>query len=285
VFGEQILNWQRVSVIGGLRYEHNETFGDRAVPRVAVTLLALRGGELFSGTRLKFAYGEGIKAPRFEESFASGPFITPNPHLKAESNRSFETGVQQSLRGGKYAASATYFNNLFRDRIDFSFDPNTGLGEYVNVNRALAHGAELEFDAHPLSRLSVTAAYDYTSTQILVAPFAFDPLLAGGRPLLRRPKHAGSLLVTWIGNKWGADVAGTFIGRRADSDFEGLLPPVTYAAGYGRVDFGAWRAVTSRVTAYVKVGNALNRHYEQVAGYPALRANFRAGLRFRVGGE
>jgi outer membrane receptor protein involved in Fe transport len=48
---------------------------------------------------------------------------------------------------------------------------------------------------------------------------------------------------------------------------------------------GAWYAINSRVTAYVNVENALNKHYEEVVGYPALRANFRAGMRFRIGGE
>ena len=44
-------------------------------------------------------------------------------------------------------------------------------------------------------------------------------------------------------------------------------------------------SVHRRVTAYVNVENALNKHYEEVVGYPALGANFRAGLRVRIGGE
>jgi outer membrane receptor protein involved in Fe transport len=39
------------------------------------------------------------------------------------------------------------------------------------------------------------------------------------------------------------------------------------------------------VTAFLSVENLLNKRYEEVAGYPALKANFRAGLRFRFGGE
>jgi outer membrane receptor protein involved in Fe transport len=31
--------------------------------------------------------------------------------------------------------------------------------------------------------------------------------------------------------------------------------------------------------------NLLDREYNEVVGYPALGINFRAGLRFRVGGE
>jgi outer membrane receptor protein involved in Fe transport len=51
------------------------------------------------------------------------------------------------------------------------------------------------------------------------------------------------------------------------------------------VNLGGWYAINSHVTAYANVDNVLNRRYEEVAGYPALKANFRAGMRFRFGGE
>ena len=89
--------------------------------------------------------------------------------------------------------------------------------------------------------------------------------------------------MTYLGSLWGASLGGTFVGRRADSDFLGFN--VNHAAGYARVDLGGWYAINSRVTAYVNVENALNEHYNEVVGYPALSANFRAGLRFRIGGE
>jgi outer membrane receptor protein involved in Fe transport len=38
------------------------------------------------------------------------------------------------------------------------------------------------------------------------------------------------------------------------------------------------------VTAYANVENVLDKRYEEVAGYPALKANFRAGMRLRFGG-
>ncbi len=286
VYGQEVLTWKRVSVIAGARFEHNESFGNRGLPRVAANLLAFKGGEIFSGTRLRFAYGTGIKEPRFEESFGVGGFgIIPNRNLKPEENRSLEAGVQQSFIRGKYWLGATYFNNQFTNQIEFSFDPATFVSQYVNINRALAHGAEAEFRARPWSRLSVDASYTYTSTQILQAPLASDPLLMAGAPLLRRPRHAGSLLAEYSSRRWGGDLGVTALGRRADSDFLGLVPPVTYSAGYARVDFGVWHALTGRMTAYLNVENALNRHYEEAAGFPALRANFRVGMRFRVGGE
>lgn len=284
VYGQELLTLGRLSLIGGARFVHNETFGNKGVPRVAVTFQALRGGETFSGTAFRFAYATGIKEPRFDEAFARGPFILPSPALKAEENRAFEAGFQQGLLGGRFALTATYYNNLFRNQIDFqtiSFAPF--LGQYLNINKSIAHGAEVELKGHLLHRLTLDAGYNYASTQILEAPAAFDLLHAPGSPLIRRPKHSGSLLLTYTGNRWGGNLGTTVVGRRADSDF--LIFNIDHAAGYARVDLGAWYAFTSRLTAYVNVENVLDKQYEEVVGYPSLGANFRAGMRFRIGGK
>ncbi len=290
LFVQQRVSRGRLSVVGGLRYAHNDSFGDRAVPRVALTFLALRGGQRLSGTRLRFSYAQGIKAPRFEESFGiSGVFPSdPNPNLKPEENRAFEAGFEQSLFDGKYALSAVYFNNHFRNQIEFTTNPQDFNGQYVNVNRSLAHGVEIEFKGRLVSRVSLDSAYNYTSTQILEAPLCTpqnfcDPLLAAGEPLIRRPRHSGSLLLNYLGSRWGGNLGGSFVGRRADSDFLGL--GINHAAGYARIDLGGWYAINSHVTSYVNVENALNKQYEEVVGYPALGINFRAGLRFRFGGN
>jgi outer membrane receptor protein involved in Fe transport len=277
-----------LAAIAGVRYAHNETFGDKAVPRVALSLLALRGGSFLSGTRLRFSYSTGIKEPRFEESFPSDAFTKPNPNLRAEENRAFEAGIEQNIMAGKYSLSAVYFNNLFQHQIDFSCCDAQFRGQYVNINKSMAHGAEVQLKGRITARLSLNGGYLYTSSEILEQPFAFDPLHQPGQPLLRRPKHSGTLLMNYLGSRWGANLGGSFVGPRADSDFFGLKvdgQPITHAAGYARVDLGGWYAINSRITAYANVGNAFNGHYNEVVGYPALTANFRAGMRFRIGGE
>jgi outer membrane receptor protein involved in Fe transport len=103
---------------------------------------------------------------------------------------------------------------------------------------------------------------------------------------LRRPKQAGTLLVTYTRPRFGATVGTVAVGRRPDSDFLfGLIPPIYYAAGYARVDLGGWYNMTRHITMYANMNNAFNNHFSEVLGYPALKANFRAGLRFTLGGE
>jgi vitamin B12 transporter len=283
-YAQQLLQWGRLSIIAGARFVHNDTFGNKGVPHVAVTFQILRGSQVFSGTRLRFSYATGIKEPRFEEVLPSPPFVIGSPNLKAEENRAFDAGFEQSFAGGKYALSAVYFNNHFRNQIDFqTLDFTTFVGQYVNINKSMAHGAELELKGRLTSRLSLNGGYTYDSTQILEAPFAFDSFHVPGAPLIRRPKHSGSLLLNYVGSRWGANLGGSFVGQRADSDFFGF--GIDHAPGYARVDLGGWYAMTSRMIAYANVENALDKQYQEVVGYPALGIGVRAGVRFRIGGD
>src|SRR5271170_4126571 len=98
---QQQLTLGRLSVIAGGRFVHSSAYGNTGVPRVALTLLALHGGELFSGTRLRFSYA-----------------TAPNHGLLPERVRAFEAGFEQKLFAGRWALNATYFNNLFHDQIE-----------------------------------------------------------------------------------------------------------------------------------------------------------------------
>jgi len=287
-YAQQQLTVGPLEVIAGGRFIHDSAFGNTGVPRLALTFQAWRGNQKFSGTRLRFSYATGFKEPRLEETFngiPADPFNLPNPALKPERVRAFEAGFQQDFLHKKYELTGTYFNNLFRNQINYvitNLPPNFP-GEYVNVNEAFAQGAEVVLQARLRPSLLLNTAYTYTSSQYLDNPAPFDPIYDPGQPLLRRPKHSATGLLSYLGNRWGANLGGSFVGRRADSDFDGF--GIDHAAGYVRVDLGGWYAVHPRVTAYVNVENALDRHYNEVVGYPALPINFRAGFRFRIGGE
>jgi vitamin B12 transporter len=292
---QQQLTLGRLSVIAGGRFVHNSLYGNTGVPRVALTLLARRGGELLSETRLRFSYATGFMEPALYETFAHLPYYVPNPGLLPERTRAFEAGFQQKLFAGRWALDATYFNNLFHDQIEAApnqepyegYPPDT-LYQFFNVQKSLAHGAEVVLQGKIWKKLSLNTAYTYLSTKYLQAPLCTpanfcDPVYDTGNPLLRRPKHSATTFFDYLGTRWGASLGGSFVGRRPDSDFDGL--GFNHAAGYARVDLGGWYAIRPRVTAYVAVQNALNDHYNEVVGYPALTANFRAGVRFRIGGE
>ena len=292
---QQQLTLGRLSVVAGGRFVHNSVFGNTGVPRVALTLLARHGGELLSETRLRFSYATGFMEPALYQTFANLPFYVPNPGLLPERTRAFEAGIQQRLFAGRWTLDAAYFNNLFHDQIEgapnqqpYQGNPPGSLFQFFNVQQSLAHGAEVQLQGKIRTRWLLNTAYTYTSTQILQAPLCTpanfcDAVFDAGSPLLRRPKHSATVLFSYFGARWGANLGGSFVGRRPDSDFD--IFNINHAAGYVRADLGGWYAINSHVTTYVNVENALDRRYNEVVGYPALPINFRAGLRFRFGGE
>jgi vitamin B12 transporter len=283
-YAQQELVFGRMGAIVGGRFVHDSAFGNRGIPRVALTFTAIRGNEIFSGTRLRFAYSTGFKEPRLEETFAGLPYTVPNLSLKPERLRAFEAGFQQGFLHNRSVLNATYFNNLFHDQINYvTVNPVNFVGQYVNVNRAFAQGAEILLEAKLRPGLLLNGGYTYTSSQYLDNPAPFDSIYNPGNPLLRRPRHSANALLSYSGSKWGGDLGASFVGRRPDSDFYGF--GIDHAAGYVRADLGGWYAVQSRVTAYASIDNALDRRYNEVVGYPALPLNFRAGVRFRIGGE
>ncbi|MGA8876617.1 MAG: outer membrane beta-barrel protein, partial [Candidatus Korobacteraceae bacterium] len=294
LFGQETIIWKRLSVLAGLGYVNNESFGNNVSPRASASVLVFRGNEIFSGTRLRAGYSEGIKEPSFEESFGiSGSFPTiPNPNLRPEQNHAVEAGFDQGLFNNKWSLSALYFHNLFLDQIEYELNGITFVSQYVNLNKSMAQGAEVVLSGRVLKNLAVNASYTYTSTQIEQAPpcnlaDGCDPRIYGvGAPLLRRPKQMGNLLLTYTRPRWGATTGVVAVGQRPDSDFLfGYIPPIYCAAGFATVDMGGWLTINRHLTAYANLDNAFNEHYNVVLGYPALGLNFRGGLRFRFGGE
>jgi outer membrane cobalamin receptor len=292
LYGEQFLELGRLTVIAGARYislanyfpgstpsNYATTYNNWWVPRGSLTYLLARHG-LFAGTRLKGSYSLGIKEPSLEQTFGfTGYGVFPNPDLKPEKARTLDAGIEQKF-GSRIGATATYYNTLYGNQIT----TNGNYSKYINLNKSLAHGAELDLSGKINQSLRLQGSYFYTSTQILASPLGVFPE-APGDPLLLRPKHAGTLLLAYNRPHYGAMIGGSFIGRRPDSDFE--YPPLglTHVAGYARVDAGGWYQVERHVTLYANVENLLNQHYQEVLGYPALTASFRAGMRFRFGGE
>ena len=294
IFGQEMLLWKRFSLLAGVRYEHNESFGGKTVPRATLTYLAWRGNDWFSGTRLRAGYSAGIVEPSFAESYGSGGTypVLPNPELRPEQARTLEAGFVQDFDRDRYSLFAGYFNSIFRDQIEFeSFQDSSGnfVSQYFNLNKSLAHGAEVVLQGRIAKNVSFTSAYTYTSTQILEvgscdAQNCGSTTFGAGMPLLRVPKQLGNFTLTYSGSRWGGSLEGVAVGRRPDSDFLfGEIPPVNYAAGYTRFDASGYYTIDRHLTAYVNLQNLLNHYYNEVVGYPALGFSFRAGLRVRFG--
>jgi outer membrane receptor protein involved in Fe transport len=105
-----------------------------------------------------------------------------------------------------------------------------------------------------------------------------------GDPLVRRPRHQGSVGVTYaIGRLL---TFGELSARGETLDVEpnfgasgGLFP----SAGYAVVNLGASARVVPHFEVYGRVLNVANRSYEEVLGFPALGRSVIIGLRVAAG--
>ncbi|MFQ5927646.1 MAG: TonB-dependent receptor domain-containing protein, partial [Terriglobia bacterium] len=237
VIQHQALLLGRLSLTGGVRIEDNGSFGTKATPRLSAAYFLRRGGPEASGfgaTKLKFNFGTGIKEAQFVESFSPSPFFCGNPTLKPERVRSFDFGVEQRFARDRAKLEINWFDNRFRDLVAFGpgdpdpSDPFLCFASFFNVGRAKAKGSEVVLEVSPRHGLYLLASYTYVNSQVLQTPPSLedDPVFGVGRPLLRRPRHAGALTVQWNWRQLNLTSTLVRVGRRVDRLRDELVPGV-----------------------------------------------------------
>jgi vitamin B12 transporter len=266
----------RLFAAAGARVERNDSFGTKLVPRVAFAYRA-RGGN--DATTLRASAAAGIKEPDFFQSFGTSPFALGNPDLKPERSRTFDVGIEQRLFAGRARADVSYFHHDYHDQIAYQYDFATNTGTYINLGKTRGQGLEVAVAASPVHRLSLSAEYTYLDSEVLISTSSFDPVYAEGQPLLRRPKHQGSLSARYTGERVSVGTSLVRVGERADSDFVGI--GLTSNAAYTRVDARVHARLLSGLSAYVVSENLFDRQYQEILGYPALGRSVRVGLRYR----
>ena len=291
----------RLHLIGGIRVDHLRTGripSDgwtrpvipastvvQANPRLSAAYIARedRGSGAFGSTRIHGSFGTGIRPPDgFELAF------TDNPELKPERNISFDAGVEQTLFGSRAIVDVTYFLNRFRDQIVTLGGSVANLSEYSsdNLKNSRAQGLEFTLLLRPVQSLELTGAYTFLDTDILAldgsseanAPYSV------GQWLLRRPRHSGSYGVTWNHRRLTLNTTAYIRGETLDVE-PAFGQPFFTNPGYVRADAGFAYRLSRGVEIYGRINNLLNRKYEETLGYPALRLNFMAGMRFRFPSE
>ena len=276
---DRVVLVDRVFVTVGARLEHNHSYGTTLVPRAALAW-RVRGGA--DATTLRASGGEGVKEPSFLESFGVSTFARGNPDLKPERSRTYDLGVEQRLFGSRLRAEVVLFHHSYRDQIAYAItDYTTFEGSYVNLGETRARGLELSLAVAPVEGLRLDASYTLLDGEILTSTGSFDPVLAEGRSLLRRPRHQGSASAHLRGGRIDGGMTVQLVGRRGDSDFLGL--GLTENQGYTRLDARLRVRLTHGLEAFAAGENLADRTYQEVLGYPALGRSLRLGLRYLGG--
>jgi vitamin B12 transporter len=254
----------------GARLDDNEKFGTFLTSRASASL------RVAPGTRVRAAWGTAFKEPAFAEVFNTS-FTRGNPTLSPERSRSMEASLEQELFAGRARATATWFAQRFRDRVDFlAFPPDSAVfGTFDNIGRAIADGLEVELRVRAFANVALAASYAYLETEITEDEFNRE-----GQRLLRRPAHTATATASYTRERGSLFATVQRIGSRHDVGYVKL-------PWYTVVDLGGEYGVVQRpsfdVTLTARVENALDEEYEAVVGYPApgLRALFGAAVRVK----
>jgi vitamin B12 transporter len=240
VFGVWNGSFGRQSLELASRWDDNSQFGSRLTSSAAWVLQVSPEG------RLRASWGQGFRAPNFNELYYPGFFgsFGGNPDLDPERSQSLEVGYSHVFSSMLRAELSAYRSRI-DDLIAFEGIDN----QAINIQQARIEGVESEL-------IGSTDAWQWraqgTWTQAINE--------STGNALLRRPKIKGLVDVRYrfeSGTELGLEVSAT--GKRPD--FGGVLP------GYGRIDLSASWPLADRWRLEGRLENLGDRDYRLVDGY------------------
>lgn len=183
----------------GSGLEDNGLFGIAGTPRVSLAWQIVQGGaaKIFSGTKLRASFGEGIKEPAiFDQldslyavlsglppgSQPSGSQLIAQYHIAPigpQNSKTYDGGIDQLLLNGRNRVSLTLFHNEFTNGIEYitqqglvelgvpsAVAAQAAYGATVNSQAYRAQGAETEIESHLSKALFIRAGYTYVDATI-----------------------------------------------------------------------------------------------------------------------
>jgi vitamin B12 transporter len=273
-----------VSITIGGRIDDNEEFGTFRTGRAAVSWRP--SGAL----RVHSSIGTAFKEPTFFENFATG-FTRGNPDLEPEQARSRDAGAEYLALDGRLVIAATWFDQRFRNLIQYTFDPPAPDDpNYFNIGAARARGVELSATATSPT-IMATASYTHTATRVTDDGFGEDMAFREGRRMLRRPAHQAAVSASVTLSPAATILLDArYIGDRADLDFtdpaewNGIR---TTMDDYTVVDAGIvyefFKGTRPSVALSAGVRNVFDREYQEIYNFPTPGRQIYLGVRAGVG--
>jgi vitamin B12 transporter len=258
------------SLGASIRHDENNRFDDPTTWRV-------QGSYSFpTGTRIRGAYGTGVKNPGYFELYGynDGRYIG-NPNLKPEKSEGWEAGVEQVI-GGNTTLGVTYFNSRLKDEIFTTYPAPTFVATPANrTTRSKQQGIEAFISARPIPQIQIDAAYTYLKSS------------ENGGIEVRRPKHIGSFNATVFSQdeRFSGTLTLRYNGRQQDVTFTDptyATSPVVTLKEYVLVNFSTDYKITPNISVFGRIENLIDEDYEEVfsfanpgrAAYGGVRVNF-----------
>ncbi len=136
----------------------------------------------------------------------------------------------------------------------------------------------------------MSATYALVDTEV-VATVSTSEQFQPGQPLLRRPKHSGTVRVNYTRGRGSLHLNLRAVSERHDAAFIGLARvsddrsvDITVNPGYTLIGVGGQFRLDDDVTLFLRLDNLTDEVYESALGYPGLPRAFVVGARFNIGG-
>ena len=191
----------KISLSGGVRYDHYANFGGTTNPRLGLIY------HPFQLTTFKLLYGIAFRAPEVFEIFPTvGPLFENNLLLKPETIHSFEGVVEQGL-GQRFKLSGSVFRNHIDHLISLETDAGSGKLVYRNFEDVQVTGVEIEFSGHTTNGLEGTTSFTFADA---------NSISAADVELTNSVRHMGklNLIAPLIQRRLFAALDAQYTGRR-----------------------------------------------------------------------
>ncbi|WP_336974246.1 TonB-dependent receptor plug domain-containing protein [Sphingobium aromaticiconvertens] len=265
----ELLVDEALSLGASIRRDENNRFDDTTTWRA-------QGSYRFAtGTRIRGAYGTGVKNPGYFElfGFTDGQYIG-NPNLKPEKSQGWEAGIEQSIGGDKATIGATWFDSKLKDEIYTTYPAPDFIATPGNrTTDSKQHGLEVFVSARPIPQIRLDAAYTYLKAR------------EDGIVEVRRPKHIGSFNTTVFSTdqRFSGTLTLRYNGRQEDVAFTdpSFIPVRVSLRDYVLVNLNAEYKLRDNIAIFGRVENLTDEQYEEVFSFATQGRAAYGGVRVR----
>jgi vitamin B12 transporter len=236
-----------------LRHDDNSQFDG------ATTGNAAWGWQISDAVRVRASWGQGFRAPDFNELYypgfdiGGGIFLfAGNPDLQPERSISSELGLDWQIDARQHLGLSAY-----RTRIAGLIAAAGPLSQPSNIGRATIDGVELDYGFR-------NGGWSVTGNATWQDPRNEDT----GKPLLRRAKRKANLSVDYrFAGGFAVGLDAQAFSARPEMDFN-LFPAAEISLpGYARFDLRAAWPLNPEWAVEARLENIGDRRYSLVQGY------------------
>ncbi|MFA7384305.1 MAG: TonB-dependent receptor [Desulfurivibrionaceae bacterium] len=253
LFASDTMQFGRVTVIPGLRYDHHSISGSILSPSLGATY------QLRPDTLLRATASRGFQYPILSYIAGGGLWDSPNPDMKPETVTSFQVGVESQAISGIHLKFSGFYHRITDS---WTTDEN---GYWINGGASERKGGEAELETSPWHDLRLVA----NATYILITP--------EGDEVEKSSSTATNLTLRYRDKTgWNADLAGQYIWWDTDHIPTQQTDGMIWNASLGR---SVYRTDRLACDLYLKANNLFNGNASNDLYYPIPNRWLLAGMR------